>query len=267
MGRKRRRKSSAKRRRDMRKSIYVLPNLLTTMGLFCGFLAMILSMQKEFRYAAIAILVALIFDFLDGKVARATGATSRFGVEYDSLSDLVAFGVSPAILAYLWGLQSFGRLGWIAAFLYVACGALRLARFNVQTEKVGSKHFVGLPIPAAASMVCSVVLLFDELGYPGPVTHWSLVALVIVLAFLMVSPLPYLSFKEIGITRLKSFNWLVAGLLLITLIAIRPQIMGFVCFGFYVLVLGPVGAQVMARRRKAAEALQAAEENQGASSA
>lgn len=123
----------------------------------------------------------------------------------------------------------------------------------MQTEKVGSKHFVGLPIPAAASMVCSVVLLFDELGYPGPVTHWSLVALVIVLAFLMVSPLPYLSFKEIGITRLKSFNWLVAGLLLITLIAIRPQIMGFVCFGFYVLVLGPVGAQVMARRRKAAE--------------
>lgn len=261
MARKRKRKSKAQRRRDMRKSIYVLPNLLTTVGLFCGFLAMVLAMDQAFRLASIAVLVAMIFDFLDGKVARATNTTSRFGVEYDSLSDLVAFGVAPATMVYLWGLQSFGRLGWIAAFLYVACGALRLARFNVQTEKVGSKHFVGLPIPAAAAMVVSTVLLLDDLGYPGPVHHWTVVAMVLALAFLMVSPVPFLSFKEIGFTRLKSFNWLVATLLLLTLIAIRPKFMGFVCFAVYVGFVGPVGAWWMAKRRKTAEPEEPIEEH------
>ncbi len=246
----RRKKSRRKRRRERRRAIYVLPNLFTTASLFMGFFAMISAVEGRFSAAALAILTSLVLDGLDGKIARATRTTSRFGVEYDSLADLVAFGVAPAMLVFRWGLEGFGRLGWLAAFLFVACGALRLARFNVQVEEVGTKHFVGLPIPAAASMIATTVLLADQLGHPGPVSFWPVVAAVLALSFLMVSNIPYLSFKELGLAQLKSFNWLVGLILFFILVAVQPQVMGFALMAAYV-TLGPLGARLLARRRAA----------------
>ncbi len=259
MARRRSKATRKKRLRERRKAIYVLPNLFTTASLFMGFYSMVASLEGRFVEAALAILASLVFDGLDGKVARATGTTSRFGVEYDSLADLVAFGVAPAVLMYRWALEPFGRLGWLAAFLYVACGALRLARFNVQVEDVGTKHFVGLPIPAAASMLSTTVLLAGELGYKQPVDFWPLVALVFALSFLMVSNVHYLSFKELGLARLKSFNWLVALTLFFVLVAVQPQVMGFALLALYVL-LGPLGARIMAHKRAASEETETVEE-------
>ncbi|NTW99850.1 MAG: CDP-diacylglycerol--serine O-phosphatidyltransferase [Geobacteraceae bacterium] len=161
----------------MRKGIYILPNLFTTGSMFAGFYGMIAGINGDYRTAAICILVSAVFDGLDGKVARATGTTSKFGVEYDSLADLVAFGVAPGLIMYFWALKPFGRLGWLAAFLFVVCGALRLARFNVQVETVESKRFVGLPIPAAASMVASTVLFFQHMGWPSSFTMASVTLL------------------------------------------------------------------------------------------
>lgn len=226
-----------------------MPNLITTASLFAGFFSIVSAIDGNYLTAAWAIMASLVLDGLDGKVARATGSQSRFGVEYDSLSDLVAFGVAPALLAFFWALKPVGRLGWLAAFLFVACGALRLARFNVQVEEVGTKHFVGLPIPAAASVIATSVMFMDQLGYPGPIAiEWPAVLMVFVLSFLMVSNINYLSFKELGVAKLKSFNWLVATLLLFILVAVQPKIMFFLVLATYVL-LGPLGANLMAKKR------------------
>ncbi|MGZ3570120.1 MAG: CDP-diacylglycerol--serine O-phosphatidyltransferase, partial [Thermodesulfobacteriota bacterium] len=132
----------------MRRGIYILPNLFTTGNLFCGFWAIVSVFHEKFEYAAYAILLATVFDALDGKVARLSGAMSKFGVQYDSLADLISFGVAPALLAFAWALRPYGRFGWLAAFLFVVCGALRLARFNVQSSSGEVKYFKGLPIPA-----------------------------------------------------------------------------------------------------------------------
>src|SRR5512140_2150148 len=182
------------RSESMRKGIYILPNLFTTGSLFAGFYGIVSGINSDYRTAAIWILVSAVFDGLDGKVARATGTTSKFGVEYDSLADLVAFGVAPGLLMYFWALKPFGRLGWLAAFLFVACGALRLARFNVQVETVESKRFVGLPIPAAASMVSATVLFFIHMGWSS-FKKPAILVLIYLLAFLMVSSVKYYSFK------------------------------------------------------------------------
>lgn len=252
MARRKNKPNRRRRKSSRRRAIYVLPNLITSAGLFCGFYSIVAAVNSSFQLAAGAVLLALLFDFLDGKVARATGSVSRFGVEYDSLADLVAFGVAPAVLMHQWALFSFDRLGLLAAFLYVTCGALRLARFNIQVEKVGTKHFVGLPIPAAASMIATTVLLVSLLGHQGPADHWSLVGLVFLLSFLMVSPVRYLSFKEVDITRLKSFNGLVAAVLFFTLVAIQPKVMGFAIIASYVLG-GPLAQHYMTKRRAAQE--------------
>lgn len=252
MGRRKRRPRRKNNRQNRRRGIYVLPNLFTTASLFAGFFAAMEAVSGNFTLASLAILAALVFDGLDGKIARATNTVSRFGVEYDSLSDLVAFGVAPAVLVYMWGLQSLERLGFLAAFLFVACGALRLARFNVQVEEVGTSHFVGLPIPAAASLVATCVLAWQQALPATPVNPWLVMIMVFVLSFLMVSTIPYLSFKELGLSKLKSFNWLVAGLLLFVLVAIQPQIMGFVLIAAYV-VGGPFGARLLARKKAAKE--------------
>src|SRR3990167_6074066 len=144
----------------IKKGIFLLPNLITSASLFGGFYSIIASLDGEFNKAAIAIIVSAVLDGLDGRIARLTRSTSKFGVEYDSLADLVAFGLAPGILIFTWALRPFGKYGWLAAFLYVVCGALRLARFNVQITTIESKRFNGLPIPAAAAMVASTVLLF-----------------------------------------------------------------------------------------------------------
>lgn len=248
-----RRMSTYRRREQARKAVYVLPNLFTTASMFVGFLSMIEAISGHYVLAAVAVLGSLVLDGLDGRVARATNTTSKFGVEYDSLADLVAFGVAPALLVYLWGLEPLGRLGLLAAFLFAACGALRLARFNVQVEEVGTSHFVGLPIPAAASMLCTTVLMWEGLWPGQPLSGWPLVLLCFLLAFLMVSNIPYLSLKEMRLGRMKSFNGVVAGVLLFVLVAIIPEIMGFAIMAGYV-VLGPVGARLMARSKAAKKA-------------
>jgi CDP-diacylglycerol--serine O-phosphatidyltransferase len=229
----------ARKPRELKQGIYILPNLLTTGNLFCGFFAIAAAVNYKFTSAAVAILLSCVFDILDGKVARMTNSQSRFGVEYDSLADLVAFGVGPAVLLYIWALQPFGRLGWVAAFLFVACGALRLARFNVQANSVPKKYFVGLPIPGAACMVATTVLFLHHLGDGGPIRHFVLLAMTYLLGFLMVSTIPYNSFKEFTRLQRMPFRALFLAVLLLSVVAAQPAVMLFTLMAFY-LLSGPV---------------------------
>ncbi|HET6420887.1 MAG TPA: CDP-diacylglycerol--serine O-phosphatidyltransferase [Geobacteraceae bacterium] len=235
----------------MRKGIYILPNLFTTGSLFAGFYGIVATTNGDFNNAAIWILVSSIFDGLDGKVARLTGTSTKFGVEYDSLADLVAFGVAPGILMYSWALKPFGRLGWLAAFLFVVCGALRLARFNVQVNTVESKRFVGLPIPAAASMVSATVLLFHRFGW-GSYKKLAILILIYSLAFLMVSSFRYYSFKDPELIKRQPFAFLVLAILLLIVIAAEPFIMLFAVFFAYI-ASGPMGFLMTYPRRRRLE--------------
>ncbi len=218
---------------------YPLPCMFTLASLFCGFYAIIAAINSEFKTAAIAILVASIFDALDGRVARMTHSTSQFGAELDSLCDMVSFGISPAVLAFLWALHPYGRYGWLAAFLYAAMTSLRLARFNSQDVKNESKNFVGLPCPAAAAMISASVLFCHFLGIDGEVQHISLLLLVYTLSYLMVSTHTYFSFKEMPTFALKPFQLLIGLLLIFVLVAAEPQIMIFTLFLIY-LASGPI---------------------------
>ena len=237
------------RRESLRRGVYILPNLVTTGSLFAGFYGIVATMNGNYNLAAWFILVSALFDGLDGKVARLTGTTSRFGVEYDSLADLVAFGVSPGLLMYAWALKPFGKLGWLAAFLYVVCGALRLARFNVQVDTVESKKFVGLPIPAAAGMVASCVLLFFHLGGSGSIKKVSILILIYVLAYLMVSNIRFYAFKDPELVKRQPFGILVLAIFLIIVIVAQPEIMLFSMASLY-LISGPIGTLLSFVRRK-----------------
>jgi CDP-diacylglycerol--serine O-phosphatidyltransferase len=236
-------KRKSRKSRKKKRGIYLLPNLLTTGTLFCGFYGIVAAINHDFRTAAIAILFACLFDILDGKVARLTGSHSRFGLEYDSLADLVAFGVAPAVLVYLWALEPFGRLGWVAAFLFVACGALRLARFNVQADSVSKKNFIGLPIPGAALMIATTVLFFYRMGGSGPTKHFLLLTLTYLLGFLMVSNIPFNSFKEFDGFQRMPFRTLFIIVLLFSVIAAQPSIMLFT-FALVYVSSGPIGYAV-----------------------
>lgn len=237
----------------MKKGIYILPNLFTTASLFFGFYSIIASIGGEFSRAAIAILISCILDGLDGKIARATNTTSKFGAEYDSLSDLIAFGMAPAILAYSWALVSFGRYGWLAAFLFVVCGALRLARFNVQTGIIDSKVFNGLSIPAAAVVIATSVLFFYYLGGEGQFSHVSVLAGTVVLSLLMVSNIKYYSFKDMNFFSRKPFMTFVLIIFMLTVIVLEPQIMLFAMALSYSLS-GPVWTLFkIAKRQKHGE--------------
>jgi len=236
------------RRESLRRGVYILPNLFTTGSLFAGFYGIVSTLNGSYLTAAWFILVASVFDGLDGKIARLTGTTSKFGVEYDSLADLVAFGVAPGLLMYSWALKPFGKLGWLAAFLYVVCGALRLARFNVQVTTVESKRFVGLPIPAAASMVAACVLLFYHLGGSGTIRKVSVLVLIYVLALLMVSSFRYYSFKDPELVKRQPFGFLVLAIFILIVIVAEPQIMFFLLFLGYV-VSGPLGSLLRLVRR------------------
>lgn len=229
----------------LRRGVYVLPSLITTAGLFSGFYAIIASMRGDFLQAAIAIMAANVFDVLDGRVARVTKSTSQFGVEYDSLCDLVSFGVAPGILVYRWALEPWGSWGWLAASLYVTCGALRLARFNVQYDNVEKRHFIGLPIPAAAEMIASTVLLYYYFGGEGA-AHKRLVLLLVVyaLAGLMVSNIRYFSFKEVHIHRRQPFWVLVSVIILLNLLIAEPQLFLFTLFFLYA-ASGPIRSALL----------------------
>jgi CDP-diacylglycerol--serine O-phosphatidyltransferase len=227
---------------------YIIPNLFTTANLFSAFFGIINAINGKYELAAVAIIISGVFDILDGKVARLTRATSRFGVEYDSLVDLVAFGVGPGILVYLWALQPFGRLGWLAAFLFLACGALRLARFNVQVETSSKKYFTGLPIPGGAGMIATTVLFYHDWGlYPSSILSISLLVMTYILGFLMVSTVPFNSFKDVEMVKAKPFPVLFGVITLITVVALRPGVMLFVLMVIYI-VSGPLGYLFFHRR-------------------
>ncbi len=220
-----------------KKGIYIIPNLFTTGNLFCGVFSIMSVLHSQFVTAAMAIMVGAIFDLLDGKLARLTKTTSRFGVEYDSLSDLVSFGVAPGLLAYAWALQPFGRFGWMGLFLYIVCGALRLARFNVQVSGPESKDFIGLPTPAAAILVASMVVFDADIFNLGTKFRPGLtLSLTYLLAFLMVSNIRYRSFKGLNLKDRKPFNVLVGLVLALMVLVTIPQIMMFSLSLLYVLV-------------------------------
>jgi CDP-diacylglycerol--serine O-phosphatidyltransferase len=237
------RDSDPLQKENLRRGVFLLPNLLTTGGLFSGFYSIVATMNGDYLLAAWFILVAAIFDGLDGKVARLTNTTSKFGVEYDSLSDLVAFGVAPGLMMYSWALKPFGKFGWLAAFLYVVCGALRLARFNVQINTVESKRFVGLPIPAAAGMAASLVIFFFHMGGTGEIKKVSVLLLIYVLAALMVSNIRYYAFKDPELFRRQPFGFLVLAIIFIIVIVAQPEIMIFALACIFVSS-GPIGAVV-----------------------
>lgn len=211
--------------------IYVLPNLLTTGNMFCGFFSVIYAMRGEFTIAAYAIVAAAVFDMLDGRVARMTHTESSFGAQYDSLSDVISFGVAPSFLLYMWALQPFGRLGWLASFSIVACAALRLARFNVQANEE-KNYFQGLPTPMAAGIVSSSVLCFNDLSIDAYHSFWIL-CLAFLLSITMVSQFRYRSFKDLDLRKKQPFSYLVVGVLVFILIALRPEVMLFALFLSY----------------------------------
>lgn len=218
--------------------IYVLPNLMTTGNLFFGFFAIIQALKSNFLYAAYAIVAAAIFDLLDGRLARLTRSTSKFGAEYDSLCDLVSFGVAPGIMLFQWALNPFGRLGWIACFLFVTCGALRLARFNVQANIVEKNYFQGLPIPMAAGIVASSILAFQDLELEAS-GNVGLLLMTVLLALVMVSNFRYRSFKDLDLKERMPFRYLLLGVGVLVVVALRPEVMLFVLFISYA-VLGAV---------------------------
>jgi CDP-diacylglycerol--serine O-phosphatidyltransferase len=237
----------------IKKGVYVLPNLFTTASLFAGFYSVIASLQGKFIVAAAAILVSLVLDGLDGRIARMTNTTSKFGAEYDSLADLVAFGVAPSLLAYNWVMSFYGRWGWIAAFMFVLCGALRLARFNIQLGIIESKVFNGLPIPAAAAFVATTVLFFNYIGVEGKFYTPYILFFVIVLSLLMVSNVKYYSGKDMKLFARKPFmSFLLLVILLIVIVA-EKEIMSFLLMMGYV-ISGPVWWVIKFSRQSAQKA-------------
>lgn len=231
----------------MRKGIYILPNLITLMSMFGGFYSIIASFNSEYELAAWAIMIASVFDVMDGWVARITHTATRFGIEIDSLSDVISFGVAPAVLVYTWTLSSFGKAGWLGAFFLVACAALRLARFNVQMGGAEKKHFTGLPTPAAALVIATTVVAYDEvieilenlnLGWLADlmIKDYWLLALTFLLAGLMVSNITYHSIKEANLKERRPFGILVFIAAFLALVAYHPALVLFFVSITYVAI-------------------------------
>lgn len=217
--------------------IVVLPSLFTTGNLFCGYFCILRSFAHDFERAAFAIIAAGIFDVLDGRVARITRSTSKFGVEYDSIADVVSFGVAPAVLAYVWALEPMGRLGWAASFFFAACGALRLARFNTISDELPKSYFLGLPIPAAANMIAASYIAYHEIAFKY--VSEIIVVACFLLGLCMVSSVRYRSFKDFDLRHRRSFFQMVLVLMVITLIVVRAEVSLAVIIGGYVL-WGPI---------------------------
>lgn len=233
----------------MKKGIYLLPNTVTLFGMFCGFYAILISFKGQYVYSAWAILIALIFDGLDGWVARVTHSATKFGIELDSLSDLVAFGIAPAVLIYSWGLVPFGRLGWGAAFFFVICGALRLARYNVQMASTESKAFVGMPIPGAATVIASLVLFHTKVWGEPAGKNYLILFLPFMLAVLMVSTLRYHGIKELSSKKRTPFWLLVAVVVALVLILMYPEIVIFV-FSLTYMLWGIIESVIIFKKKR-----------------
>jgi CDP-diacylglycerol--serine O-phosphatidyltransferase len=220
----------------LRQGVYLIPSLFTAGNIMCGFFSILSTFNGNYVQAALFIIFANILDGVDGYAARLTKSTSQFGVELDSLADVVSFGLAPAILVYYWALVPWGNWGWLAACTYVVCGALRLARFNVQARGGAKSHFVGLPIPAAAEMIVSTVLLYYYLGGDGaPNKRITLLLVIYGLALLMVSGFPYFSPKNTDLRKRFPIWTFVLGIFLITLSVEVPQLMFFTSFLLYTL--------------------------------
>lgn len=215
-----------------RKGIYILPNLFTLAALFGGFYAIVMAINGRFDLAAVGVFCAMVLDSLDGRVARMTNTQSAFGEQMDSLSDMVSFGAAPALIAYVWALKGLGRWGWIAAFVYCACAALRLARFNVNTAVVDKRYFQGLPSPAAAALVAGFIWVMNDLGSAGSQWAWLMFVICLYAGLTMVTNVPFYSFKDIQMKRSVPFAVIVLIAIGIAVINIDPPI---VMFGLFVV--------------------------------
>jgi CDP-diacylglycerol--serine O-phosphatidyltransferase len=232
-----------------RRGIYLLPNLFTTACLFAGFYAIVGAMKGRFEAAAIAIFVAMLMDGLDGRVARLTNTQSDFGAQYDSLSDMVAFGLAPALVVYLWALSGLGKVGWLAAFIYAACTALRLARFNTQIGIADKRYFQGLPSPSAAAILASSVWLAVDNGLEGADVSWLACVATSAIGLLMVSNFRFHSFKQVDFRGRVPFVVAVVLMLVFAVIFFHPPLVLFLGFLSYA-VSGPVLTLFHLRRRR-----------------
>jgi CDP-diacylglycerol---serine O-phosphatidyltransferase len=223
--------------RPRRKGIYILPNLFTLAALFGGFYAIVMAMNGRFEQAAIGVFCAMVLDSLDGRVARMTNTQSTFGEQMDSLSDMVSFGAAPALIVYEWALKGMGKLGWIAAFVYCSCAALRLARFNTNLTVVDKRFFQGLPSPAAAALVMGFIWVMDDQGFKGgregEWLAWTAFAMTLYAGLTMVTNVPFYSFKDVSFKRTVPFIVIVAIALAIALINVHPPIVLFALFCIY----------------------------------
>ena len=213
--------------RGVRRGVYLLPSAITMGNMFCGYACVVHAMRNEFHVAALFIGIAIVLDMLDGRVARMTGTTSAFGLEFDSLADVVSFGVAPAVLSFAWGLQPLGRIGWAAGFLFVAAAAVRLARFNIQSGAQDKRYFVGMPSPPAAGVPAATVFAFPS-GLTGPWEAAAVLAMVIVPALLMVSTIRFRSFKTIDLQSRRNYPALLLIALGLAALAARPEEVLFV---------------------------------------
>lgn len=219
--------------RKRRKGIYVLPNLFTLAALFCGFYSIVMAVNGRFDLAAVGVFCAMVLDSLDGRVARMTNTQSAFGEQMDSLADMVSFGAAPALISYIWALRDLGKWGWFAAFVYCACAALRLARFNVNTAVVDKRYFQGLPSPAAAALVAGFIWLSTDLGWAGSTLAWPMFCVALYAGLTMVTNVPFFSFKDVGAKRSVPFAVIVLIALIIALINIDPPTVMFAIFVMY----------------------------------
>ena len=209
--------------RRVRRGVYLLPSMFTLGNMFCGYACIVYSMRGEFATAAPFIGFAIVLDMLDGRIARMTGTTSQFGVEFDSMADIISFGMAPALMAFMWGLQPLGRLGWAAGFIFVAAAAVRLARFNIQAGSQDKRYFVGLPSPAAAAVPAATVFAYPW-GFQTYVEALPVLAMVVVPALLMVSTMRFRSFKNVDLQSRRSYPILVLFAVGIALLASQPEI-------------------------------------------
>jgi CDP-diacylglycerol---serine O-phosphatidyltransferase len=221
-----------------RKGIHIIPSLFTTGNVFCGFYSFIAALNENYNLAAWAIILAIIFDVLDGRIARMTKTTSAFGMQYDSLADVISFGMAPAFLCYSWILKPFDRVGWMAAFLFLLCAALRLARFNATKPDIQGQHFIGLPTPAAAAVIASIIIAFEGL-FGSQVHPGFIVAVVYSLAFLMVSNIKYPAFKKFEFRKRVSFARFLLVILALYIMATIPKIAIFM-ISFSYIIIGPI---------------------------
>ena len=242
----RRRSDFASKR--VRRGAYLLPSLFTMGNMFCGYCCIVYAIRGEFATAAPFIGFAMVLDMLDGRVARMTGSTSDFGIEFDSLADVISFGMAPALLSFMWGLQPLGRIGWAASFLFVAAAAVRLARFNIQSGSQDKRYFVGMPSPAAAAVPAATVFAYP-VGFQYPVHAVAVLAMVIVPAMLMVSTIRFRSFKTFDLQSRRSYPVLILFALGLALLAAQPEIL-LVVLAYGYLASAVVGLVLTRFRRR-----------------